>query len=216
MNHLRVSVAVPISIQSSNHSKSFLSVQNMTVWFLLNNSGPNVLDARENCTSNVYVWGARVEFNAYFDKIKKYFLILEINFLILKIHFLRLKLHSLILEIQFPILENDFSAARLCQQSSWSLCGVRRPCHNYLRTYWAHSVQISVLASPGPYPHYEKKCIQKVSGFFLFVFVNMGPHGSPNFKTLLIPQITFEYFQPFPEFSSQLSSQKYCFRCLKF
>ncbi len=52
--------------------------------------------------------------------------------------------------------------------------------------------------------------------FFFFVFVNMGPHESQNFKTLLLPQISFESFQPFPEFSSQWSSQKYCFGFLKF
>ncbi len=39
----------------------------------------------------------------------------------------------------------------------------------------------------------------------------MGPYGSQNFKTLLLPEITFESFEPFPEFSSQWSSQKYCF-----
>ncbi len=46
--------------------------------------------------------------------------------------------------------------------------------------------------------------------FFFFVFVNMGPYGSQNFKMLLLPQISFESFQPFTEFSSQWSSQKYC------
>ncbi len=39
----------------------------------------------------------------------------------------------------------------------------------------------------------------------------MGLYGSQNFKTLLL-----ESFQPYPEFSSQLSSQKYCFGFLKF
>ncbi len=43
----------------------------------------------------------------------------------------------------------------------------------------------------------------------------MGSYGSQNFKTLLLPQITFESFQPFPGFSSPWSSQKYCFRFLK-
>ncbi len=51
------------------------------------------------CTESYYsycpnVWGAKVEFNAYF-------LILEIHFLILEINFL-------ILEVQFLILENEF------------------------------------------------------------------------------------------------------------
>ncbi len=44
----------------------------------------------------------------------------------------------------------------------------------------------------------------------------MGPYGSQNFKTILLPQITFESFQTFSEFSSQWSSQKYCFGFLKF
>ncbi len=30
---------------------------------------------------------------------------------------------------------------------------------------------------------------------FFFVFVNMGPYGSQNFKTLILPQISFESFQ---------------------
>ncbi len=51
---------------------------------------------------------------------------------------------------------------------------------------------------------------------FSCVFVNMGPYGSQKFKTLLPPQITFESFQNFSEFSSQWSSQKYCFESLKF
>ncbi len=45
------------------------------------------------------LWGAKVEFNAYF-------LILEIHFLILEIHFLILEIKFLILENQFLILEN--------------------------------------------------------------------------------------------------------------
>ncbi len=35
-----------------------------------------------------------------------------------------------------------------------------------------------------------------------FVFINMGPYGSKNFKTLLLLQIAAESFQTFPEFSS--------------
>ncbi len=34
-----------------------------------------------------------------------------------------------------------------------------------------------------------------------FVFVNMGPYGSKNFKMLLLLQIAAESFQTFPEFS---------------
>ncbi len=37
---------------------------------------------------------------------------------------------------------------------------------------------------------------------FFFVFLNMGPYGSQNFKTLLLPQISFESSQTFSEFSS--------------
>ena len=44
----------------------------------------------------------------------------------------------------------------------------------------------------------------------------MGPYGSQNFMTLLLPQITFEYFQFFSEFSSQLSLQKYSFEFFEF
>ncbi len=41
-----------------------------------------------------------------------------------------------------------------------------------------------------------------------FVFVNKGPNGSENFKTLLLLQITAKSFT-FSEFSSQWSSQNY-------
>ena len=37
---------------------------------------------------------------------------------------------------------------------------------------------------------------------FFFVFLNMGPYGSQDFKTLLLHQISFESFQTFSEFSS--------------
>ncbi len=37
----------------------------------------------------------------------------------------------------------------------------------------------------------------------------MGPHVRENFKTLLLLQITAKGFQTSPEFSSNLSSQKY-------
>ncbi len=44
----------------------------------------------------------------------------------------------------------------------------------------------------------------------------MGPYGGQYFKTLLLPQITFEFFVFSPEFSSQWFSQKYCVGFLKF
>ena len=47
--------------------------------------------------------------------------------------------------------------------------------------------------------------VYNFSRFFFFVFVNIGPFGSKNFKTLLLPQITFDFFQT-PEVSSQWSS----------
>ncbi len=49
---------------------------------------------------------------------------------------------------------------------------------------------------------FKKKMSLRFSPF-LFVFVNMGPYGSKNFKTLLLPQITIDYFETTPEFSSQ-------------
>ncbi len=83
--------------------------------------------------------------------------------------------------------------------------------------------QILVVASPRPYAQtfffiFEKTIFFDFLGFF-FVFVNMGPYWSQNFKTLLLPQINFESFQPvfiflfffFLLFSSQWSSQKFCF-----
>ncbi len=48
---------------------------------------------------------------------------------------------------------------------------------------------------------FEKKNFLNFLQIF-FVFVNMGPYGSENFKTLLLLQIAFESFQTFPEFSS--------------
>ncbi len=44
----------------------------------------------------------------------------------------------------------------------------------------------------------------------------MGPYGSQNCKTLLLPQIATKSFQTFPEFLSSVSSQSYFFKFLKF
>ncbi len=92
-----------------------------------------------------------------------------------------------------------FSSAWLRQQSSWY--GVFVIHHlasmsQSSRSYWADSFQISVVASPRPYR-------QTFFEFFPFCVnhVNMGPYGSQNFKRLLLPQITFESFQTFSEFS---------------
>ena len=56
----------------------------------------------------------------------------------------------------------------------------------------------------------------KILGFFtnnflqiIFIFINMGPYGSENFKTILLPQIAAKSFETCPEFSSKWSSQKY-------
>ncbi len=51
---------------------------------------------------------------------------------------------------------------------------------------------------------------------FFFFFVNMGHYGSKNFKTLVLRQITFIFFQTSAEFSSQWSSKKYCSEFLNF
>ncbi len=63
--------------------------------------------------------------------------------------------------------------------------------------------QILVVAPPEPY---AKTFFFSIFFDFLgifFVFVNMGPYGSQNFKTLLLPQIIFESFQTFSQFSSR-------------
>ena len=49
---------------------------------------------------------------------------------------------------------------------------------------------------------WKKKCVL-IFLRILFVFVNMGPYGSKNFKTLLLLQIAAECFQTSPEFYSQ-------------
>ncbi len=106
-----------------------------------------------------------------------------------------------------------------------SVCGI-----DYLWSYCMDCLQISVVASPGPYAqtfffHFWRIFFFNFLGFF-FDFVNMGPYGSQNFKTLLLFKIfqndskgfkiSFESFQTFSEISSQWSSQKYCFGFLKF
>ncbi len=92
------------------------------------------------------------------------------------------------------------------------------PCRNYLRTYLADSFQISVVACPGPCPQTFFWILNRDSlyfpdsGFifldFVFVFVNMGPSGSQNLKTLLLPQTAFQTFSEFP---SEWTSEKYFF-----
>ncbi len=78
---------------------------------------------------------------------------------------------------------------------------VRRPCRNYLRTFWADSFQISAAASPGQYPWAffcileEKMHFPSFHIFFFFSFsLTWHPMATKTSKTLLLPQITFEYF----------------------
>ncbi len=89
-----------------------------------------------------------------------------------------------------------------------SVCGI-----DYLWSYCMDYFQILVVASPGQYAQTFFSFLKKKKFFnflwIFFVFVNMGPYGSKNFKTLLLLQITAESFQTFPEFSSQWSSQNY-------
>ncbi len=101
---------------------------------------------------------------------------------------------------------------------------VRRPSGcgiDYLRTCRMDFCQILFFACPGPY---FRTVFLFVSLFFLmFVkkkafsdclryFVNMGPYGSKDVKTLLLPQITFES----SEFSSQMPARNYCFEFWNF
>ncbi len=51
---------------------------------------------------------------------------------------------------------------------------------------------------------------------FFFIFINIGPYGSQNFKNATPPSNHFWSFQTFSELSSEWSSQKYCFGFLKF
>ena len=73
----------------------------------------------------------------------------------------------------------------------------------------------SVVHTKGMFWIFEIFSIRFFTIFF-FIFVNMGPYGSHNFKTLLLPQITFESFQTFSEFSSQWSSKSTVFWFGKF
>ena len=88
------------------------------------------------------------------------------------------------------------------------------------------SVRVAIISEPNalisfnfwlllPLGHMLKQLFSFSKFFFLFflriffVFVNMRPCGSKNFKTLLLLQIVAKSFQTFPEFSSQWSSQNY-------
>ncbi len=112
-----------------------------------------------------------------------------------------------------------FSSAWLCQQSSWnrnssvvrppslrpSVCGI-----DYLWSYCMDFFQIYLWLPLDHMPRRFFFCFVLFYFFFIFekqndflriFFVNMGPHGSENFKTPLLLQIAAESFQTFPEFS---------------
>ena len=78
--------------------------------------------------------------------------------------------------------------------------------------------QLWLLLGNTPRHFLTKKCIFK---FFRIFFVSVltmltwNPMRATTFKTLLLPQITFESFQTFSEFF-QGSSQQYCFGVFKF
>ncbi len=55
---------------------------------------------------------------------------------------------------------------------------------------------------------FEKKIFSNFLQIF-FIFFNMGPYGSENFKMLLLLQIAAKRFETCPEFYSQWSSQNY-------
>ncbi len=105
-------------------------------------------------------------------------------------------------------------------------------CVDYLGTLCTDFFQILVVASPGPYAQTFFilfflfvclfVCLFLLLFFFccccfffifendkklnflriFFVFVNMGPYGSENFKTLLLLPLAAKSLETFPEFSS--------------
>ena len=90
-----------------------------------------------------------------------------------------------------------FSSAWLCQQSSWNRnLPIVRPsvCVAIISepNVWISS-KFLVAAFPEPYAQMFFELFFfffDFLRFFFFVFVNMGPYGSPDFKTLLLLQIT--------------------------
>ena len=86
-----------------------------------------------------------------------------------------------------------------------SVCGIDYD----LWSYCMHFFQNLAVASPGSY---AQTFFSFLRNFFLrifFVFVNMEPYSSENFKTLLLLQMTVESFETCPEFSSHWSSLKF-------
>ncbi len=92
------------------------------------------------------------------------------------------------------IIFGFFSSAWLCQQSYCHGAGVRRPSVvRKLRFLWNRCMDPDQILWVAPFPPY----LQTIFFLFLkfsifkflrifFVFVNMGPYGSKNFKTLLL------------------------------
>ncbi len=95
----------------------------------------------------------------------------------------------------------------VCRLSSVLPPSVVRPSvSQYIISELNDFFQILVVASSGLYARMFFEFLKTI--FFLiflrifFVFVNMGPYGSENFKRLLLLQIAAESSQTFPEFSS--------------
>ncbi len=86
---------------------------------------------------------------------------------------------------RYPILNRLLSSFSCC--FPWAICR---------ETFWFSEKQMHFTIFP--------------DGFF-FVFVNKEPYGSNTTKRYSSLKWLFESFQTFSEFSSQWSSQKYCF-----
>ena len=59
---------------------------------------------------------------------------------------------------------------------------VRRPCRNDLRTYWADFFQISIVASPGPYPQTFFEFVQQVQQKSSKEAVGWHSFGTPIYR----------------------------------
>ncbi len=82
---------------------------------------------------------------------------------------------------------------------------VCHPSVSRLSLFLMGEFKMLVVASPGPYARnfffffFEFKRKKKI---FVNIVINIGPYGSQNVKTLLLPQIEPESFETSPEFSS--------------
>ncbi len=116
-----------------------------------------------------------------------------------------------------------FSSVWPCQQSSWARnLSVIRPssvCVAIISEPVEHipfkfQLWLPLGLSEGGNGHFWKKITFSDCLWTFQLFVNIRPYGSQNFKALLLPQITFD-FQTSTAFSSQCSSQKWCFGFLE-